>query len=168
MNKEKVAKELILAAKELSSGVDRQIGFNHSVWGPEDDNFTNMAQAWLMLNPQTWGLTMLVQDSTKEAVDTKWKDGSVSQYSIGALNEPDMGKIKSILKKHQPTSKKSKDGFPFQSKWTSKGGSYTINELISDQLKKAQAPLDKIRKMIVKKMDKMGPAELNNMARAIL
>ena len=169
MDREMVAREMILAAKELTSA-DRQIGFNHSVWGPDgSDGFTNMSQAWLMLSPQTWSLTMLVQDSEKEASEQKWNKGSVSQYSVGALNSPDLGKIKSILKKHQPTDRKSKDGFPFESKWTNaKGGGNTVNELISDQLKKAQAPLDKIRKMIVKKLDGMGPIELNNVAKAIL
>lgn len=137
MDKQKIAKELLIVAKELTSG-DKQIGFNHSMWGPEDANFTNMTGAWILLSPQSWDLTLVIEKKEKGAEDKNWGSGKVARYSIGTLSSPDLGAIRSILNKNAPTTRKSKDGFPFSKQWTSNKGSITLSEMLNLEMRKAQ------------------------------
>ena len=160
MNKERVAKELMMAAKDLTAAKDKTIGFNQSMWGPEDaKGFTHKSMAWLILKPNG-ALFLILQDEV---------DGRKSQknYTVGTIDNPSVNSIERVLEKHQPTDKKSPDGYPFSKQWTAKGKSYSLKEILSDELKIVQAPLEALKKRVLRHIEKMELTGVEPLARAL-
>jgi len=160
MNNQRVARELVAVAKELSAASGKQIGFNQSLWGPEDaSGFTHKSLAWLMLQPDGI-LYLIIQDEVEGRKSQK-------NYIVGTIDNPSVNDIPRILKKHEPTDKKSKDGYPFSKQWTRKGKSYSLKEILSDELKTVQAPMEALKKKLLKHIEKANLNDIPSIARAL-
>jgi len=146
MDKKMIAKELLMAAKELvaKDSTLTVITSWFAANGGGKDESTNTATAWLQYNTKTLTFSVIVQQSegSPDVAERNWSHGPAKEYAIGWVGKPDMKRLRNVLKAFQPTSKSNRDtGEPFDIKKFTSTMAYVAGAERSNAIKAKQKVL---------------------------